>query len=227
MQMDAIPFTLTSQERAYAHVRDRILNLELKPNTPLRTQAIAQQIGLSRTPVREALGRLEQAGLVARAGGWGYTVRPISFKEAMDVYRVREALEAEAVREALPRLEPGTLAHLRSCLESAEEKLRQRRLKEFRENTRRFHRAISRTTDNAFLVSMLMTIEDRVHLLGAMMAKHNSERPSQSLAENHALLSALEARDEEAAVVAVRQHVSSARNIVARFVMADASHATG
>ena len=211
----------TSQERAYTWLRDRILNLDFKPSTALRTQAIAEEIGLSRTPVREALGRLEQAGLVAREGGWGYRVRPISYKEAMDVYRVREALEVEAVREALPLLEPPSLVHLRSCLESAEEKLRQRRLKEFRDNTRRFHRSIALATDNAFLISMLMTIEDRIHLLGAMMAKYQGEHPQQSITENFALMSALERRDEEGAIAAVRQHVASAREVIARSLMTE------
>jgi DNA-binding GntR family transcriptional regulator len=213
----------TSQERAYTWLRDRILNLDFRPNTALRTQAIAEEIGLSRTPVREALGRLEQAGLVAREGGWGYRVRPISFKEAMDVYRVREALEVEAVREALPLLKPSSLAEMRGCLESAEEKLRQRRLKEFRNNTRRFHRSIAVATDNTFLISMLMTIEDRIHLLGALMARYQGEHPQQSITDNFALLSALERRDEEAAVAAVRQHIASAREVIGSSLMTESS----
>jgi DNA-binding GntR family transcriptional regulator len=213
----------TSQERAYAWLRDHILSLDLKPNMALRTQVIAEEIGLSRTPVREALGRLEQAGLVARDGGWGYRVRAITYKEAMDVYRVREALEVEAVTEALPLLKASSLDDMRRCLEGAEEKLRQRRLKEFRNNTRRFHRSIALATDNTFLISMLMTIEDRIHLLGAMMAKYQGEHPQQSIRENFALLSALERRDEEGAVSAVRQHVASAREVIARSMMVESS----
>jgi DNA-binding GntR family transcriptional regulator len=211
----------TSQEQAYTWLRERILNLDLKPNTGLRTQAIAEEIGLSRTPVREALGRLEQAGLVAREGGWGYRVRSISYKEAIDVYRVREALEVEAVREALPLLKPSSFVEMRSCLESAEEKLRQRRLKEFRNSTRRFHRSIAIATDNAFLISMLAMIEDRIHLLGAMMAKYQGEHPQQSIIENFALLGALERRDEDGAVAAVRQHVASAREVIGRSLVAE------
>ena len=139
----------------------------------------------------------------------------------MDVYKVREALEVEAVREALPLLEETALEHLRTCLRGAEEKLRQRRLKEFREGTRRFHRSIAAATGNAFLISMLMTIEDRIHLLGAMMAKHHGEHPQQSLADNYALLGALENRDEAAAVAAVRTHVASAREVISRYVLTE------
>ena len=213
--------TATSQEQAYSWLRERILNLELKPKTPLRTQTIAEAIGISRTPVREALSRLEQAGLVARDAGWGYYVRPISYREAMHVYRVREALEVEAVQEALPLLNAPELAQLRRCLKGAAEKLRQRSVPEFRENTRRFHRSIALATENDLLISMLMTIEDRIHLLGAMMARFQGEHPQQSMRENLALLRALERRDEGAAIAAVRQHVASSRDVITRSMMSD------
>lgn len=215
--MDTITDT-TFQERAYNYIRERILNLEFKPNMSLRMEAIAAAIDVSRTPVREALGRLSESGLVVRDSGWGYTVKPITFKEAMDVYKVREALEIEAVREALPRMGERTLVQLRNYLAMAESKLKQGRKTEFRKYTRRFHQAIARATDNACLISMLMTIEDHIHLLGAMMADY-SDRPQQSLTENYTLLKALEAKDEEAAVAAVMAHVASAREIITRFVM--------
>lgn len=213
---------ITFQERAYNYIRERILNLEFKPNMALRMEALAAAIDVSRTPVREALSRLSEAGLVVRDSGWGYTVRPITFKEAMDVYKVREALEIEAVREALPRMDEKTLEQLRGYLAMADSKLQQGRRTEFRKYTRRFYQAIARSTDNSCLISMLMTIEDRIHLLGAMMADH-SDRPQQSLTENYALLEALETKDEGATVAAVMAHVASARGIITRFVMNQAT----
>jgi len=219
--MDAIVDN-TFQERAYNYIRERILNLEFKPNMALRMEALAAAIDVSRTPVREALSRLSEAGLVVRDGGWGYTVRPITFKEAMDVYKVREALEIEAVKEALPRTDKKTLVQLRNFLVTADSRLKQGRKTEFRKCTRQFYQAIARTTDNTCLISMLMTIEDRIHLLGAMMADH-SDRPHQSLIENYKLLDALEAKDEVAAVAAVTGHVTSAREIITRYVMNQAT----
>ena len=208
----------TFQKRAYNYIRERILSLEFKPNMALRMEALAAAIDVSRTPVREALSRLCEAGLVVRDGGWGYTVKPITFKEAMDVYKVREALEVESVREALPRMNKKSLMQLRQCLVTASSRLKRGRKTEFRKCTRQFHQAIARATDNSCLISMLMTIEDRIHLLGAMMADR-SDRPQQSLAENYKLLAALEDKDEEAAVTAVRQHVTSAREIITHHLM--------
>lgn len=222
--MDAI-IDSTYQERAYNYIRERILSLEFKPNMALRMEALAAAIKVSRTPVREALSRLCEAGLVVRDGGWGYTVRPITFKEAMDVYKVREALEIEAVREALPRIDKNTLAQLWNLLVTADNKLKQGRKTEFRKCTRQFYQAIACATDNTCLISMLMTIEDRIHLLGAMMADH-SDRPKQSLTENFDLLEALEVKDEAAAVAAVMVHVASAREIITRYVMNQATRFT-
>ena len=210
-----------SQEQAYRYLKHRIINLEIKPNDRLTTQTIASAINVSRTPVREALGRLEQEGLAVRDEGWGYTVKPISMKEAMDVYRVREVLEVEAVRQALPNVTPALIARLRASLNKAEEKVRQGRLNEFRNNARLFYHMITEATGNSCLISMLATVDDRIRLLGAMMAKRHLDRPKESLAENRALLEALGAGDERAAIAAVRKHVASAAKTLTRYVMTE------
>lgn len=212
-------FDDNSQERAYRYLKDAILNFEFKPNLPLRTQSIASSISLSRTPVREALSRLEQEGLVARTGGWGYIVRPITLKEALDIYKVREALEVEAVREAIANIDSAAIDRMRKCLEAAAEEVRKGRLKEFRDNTREFYRILVNKTGNACLKKMLMQIDDQIRLLGAMMAHRHHSRPNESLSENLALLDALEQRDPAKAERAVRKHVSSARNTLLSHVM--------
>src|SRR5690349_7914995 len=128
-----------SQERAYRYLKDAILNLDFAAHAPLRAQSIAHALKLSRTPVREALSRLEQEGFVVRAGGWGYVVKPVSLKEALDLYKVREALEVEAVREALPNLDKPALERLRECLKRAGEEIKRQRLNRFRDNAREFY----------------------------------------------------------------------------------------
>jgi DNA-binding GntR family transcriptional regulator len=208
-----------SQERAYRYLKDAILNLEFRANAPMRAQSIAQSLKVSRTPVREALSRLEQEGLVARAGGWGYVVKPVSLKEALDIYKVREALEVEAVREAISNVEGAQLERMRACLKRAGEEIRKQRLNRFRDNTREFYHLIAEATGNACLQAMLMTIEDRIRLLGALMAHKHLGRPNESLAENLAVLKAIEAADEAGAEEAVRKHVSKARETLLRHVM--------
>jgi DNA-binding GntR family transcriptional regulator len=208
-----------SQDRAYRHLKEAILNLEFKTGRPLRAQAIAESLSLSRTPVREALGRLEQEGLVARDGGWGYVVRPIDLKEAMDLYKVREALEVEAMKEAIPNLTEIYVSRMCACLHRAKEEIRRRRFGKFRENAREFYRTVAEATGNTCLQNMLMVIDDRVRLLGALMADKHLGRPTESLAENEAVLAAMRAGDVVAAEHAVRKHVSNARETLLRYVL--------
>lgn len=208
-----------SQERAYRYLKEAILNLEFKVGAPLRAQAIAQSLSVSRTPVREALSRLEQEGLVVRDGGWGYVVKPMSLKEAMDLYKVREALEVEAVKEAIEQLNEDHISRMRACLRRAEEEIKRQRFGKFRENTRAFYHVIAEATGNDYLRSMLMGIDDRIRLLGALMADKHLGRPVESLQENQAILAAMEAGDVEAAERGVRRHVSHARETLLRYVV--------
>lgn len=212
-------FEDNSQERAYRYLKEAILNLNFKPNAPLRAQTIAESLSLSRTPVREALSRLEQERLVARAAGWGYVVKPMTLKEVMDLYKVREALEVEAVREAIPNLQLAQLERMRDALRRAADEIKRQRFSKFRDNTREFYHAIAEMTGNECLQHMLMTIDDRIRLLGAHMAHKHLGRPNESLEENLAVLKALEAADAPAAERAVRKHVSNARETVVRYVM--------
>jgi DNA-binding GntR family transcriptional regulator len=215
-----------SQDKAYRFVKEAILDLEFKPNEPLRAQSLAETLKVSRTPVREALGRLEQEGLVIRDRGWGYIVKPVTLKEAMDVYKVRESLEVQAVREVMPNINKAFLLELRNHLKRAGEQAKQGRLNEYRKHTREFYKAIAKTTDNNWLCFMISLIDDRIRLLGAIMADRHLERPKESLIENHAVLSAIEASDADAAEIAVRNHISSAKETLSKYVLVEAATVT-
>jgi DNA-binding GntR family transcriptional regulator len=193
------------------------LKRELHPGAEGRVD-IATQLELSRTPVREAFSRLEQEGLVLRAGGWGYVVKGITLREALGIYSVRAALETEAMREAIPHVQSEHIQRLRALLQKADERLQQKRLKEYRDYTRAFYRAIASLTDNACLEHLLSLIDDRIRWLGAMITARNFERPRESLKGNRVILDALEARDAAAAEAAVRAHVDGAKQSFMRHV---------
>jgi DNA-binding GntR family transcriptional regulator len=211
--MDAISSSAfpNAQERAYQFVKAAIINLELQTDQKLRAQDIAERLQLSRTPVREAFGRLEQEGLIVRGSGWGYAVRGLSVKEALDVYRVREALEVEAVREIVPKFSPELFTFLHTHLQRAEESMRAGRIDEYRRSTRSFYRDLVQATENGLLAYMYSLIDDRIQWLGALVTDRHLSRPRESLPGNREVLQALERRDEQAATDAVRKHIAGAR----------------
>jgi DNA-binding GntR family transcriptional regulator len=102
--------TGTDAQTVYADLRGQILSGALPPGTPLREIALAERFGVSRTPVREALRRLEQARLLA-PGGRGMQVRAIEPHEVVQVYDMRVLLEAEAAGQAARgRTNPGVVS---------------------------------------------------------------------------------------------------------------------
>jgi DNA-binding GntR family transcriptional regulator len=97
------------RDAAYARIRDWILDGTLAPEEPLRDEALAETLGMSRTPVREALQRLEDDGLVVTNAARRSAVSPVSLQQARDVYPMVAALEALALRLALPHVDEATL----------------------------------------------------------------------------------------------------------------------
>src|SRR6478672_11036824 len=120
--MDAIKARASlAQDHTYAFIKEAITSLRFAPGQRLGTQELGQLVNASRTPVREALSRLAQEGLVHREGGWGYVVRQVSVKDVLELYGVREALEVQAAREVIPKLDPAMIARLVAENRKAEE----------------------------------------------------------------------------------------------------------
>lgn len=204
----------SSQERAYRFIKARILDHRFAVGHRLRAQDLAEQMEISRTPVREALGRLEQEGLVRREGGWGFAVRELSLADVLDLFDVREALELQALAVAMPRIEARISARLREHLDDSEAALLAGRATESLRLARRFHSAIAQSGGNALLTSMLEGLNDRIHMVGLSLAQRFPDRPREVLQENRALLEAIENRDSRRAARLLRHHIRRSRELL-------------
>jgi DNA-binding GntR family transcriptional regulator len=103
-------------DKAYSRIREWIIGFRLKPASHLSIQDLAETLGISRTPVREALSRLEQEHLVVRAPMKGFTVKALDLKEIADLFEVRTAVESLAVRQAARRINSKTRKQLSESL---------------------------------------------------------------------------------------------------------------
>src|SRR5579884_1517470 len=110
---------------AYARLRDWILDGTLAPGEPLRDEALAEALGMSRTPIREALRRLEEEGLAQSTATRRTHVSPVTLTQAREVYPIVAALEALALRQALALLsaDPGALAASLDAMRAANARL--------------------------------------------------------------------------------------------------------
>lgn len=204
----------SSQERAYRYIKARILDHRFPIGRRLRAQDLAEQTALSRTPVREALGRLEQEGLVRREGGWGFAVREMSLADVLDLLDVREALELQALSVAMPRIDSRIRAKLREHLADSEAALIAGRATDSLRLARRFHSAIAQAGGNALLTSMLESLNDRIHMVGLSLARRFPDRPREVLEENRALLAAIDQGDSRRAEKFLRQHIRRSRALL-------------
>ena len=111
---------LTLWQRVYEYLREEIISERLQPGTELQEVALSEELGVSRGPIREAIGRLAAEGLVTVRPRRGALVRSLSKDEFLELYQVREALEMLAVRLAVPKLEPDDVAQLVVFLATSE-----------------------------------------------------------------------------------------------------------
>ncbi len=204
--------TRNAQERAYSYLKEQIVNLQLLPGRKLRAQEFAGILKLSRTPVREALGRLEQERLVHRDSGWGYIVVPLTFKEILDLFKIRESLEVLAALEALPNITAENLRLLKSILDKSENLLKAGRQAEFRAASREFHMTISTLARVPLLHQIMLGINDRIRRVAAMQVDVRRQRAADILAENRRFWRALNRKDPRQVRAAVLAHIHNARN---------------
>ncbi|MEL6640966.1 MAG: GntR family transcriptional regulator [Pseudomonadota bacterium] len=198
--------TKSSQKDAYALILESIDNHSYVPGDRLVESELAERFGVSRTPIREALQRLETQGLLTRDGR-SLIVASLDHTQMAELYVVRGELEGLSARLAARHATPEEVGVLREMLEQDQAHLDDPDA--MSRANRRFHKQIHLASHNRFLVQQL----DLVHRSMALLATTSiaaEGRPQDTLAEHDAIVSAIEAGDGDAAYQALRDHISKA-----------------
>lgn len=204
--------TTDTPGKAYMHIRDGILNRRYVPGQRLTAQEIAQELGLSRTPVREALGLLEQNGLVEKTG-WGFVVRSMTLQDIEDLFDIREILELEAARKALANTSQAWVEELRRILAESLEHLDAGRQIESIRTARGIYVSLARRSENLVLTTMLTSINDQIQLVGAGLITRYPDRAREILVENQKVVAAIEKNNVKALTAAVLSHIRRSREL--------------
>lgn len=209
---------MTSQDLACDFLRAQLLDAEVVPGQRLIAQDLAARLGISRTPVREALSRLEQEQLVTRDQAGGYMVRAFRVREIVDLYKVREALEVEAATEAMPHIDPSTVLDLRGALKVARNEIARARPRAFLLASRKFHALIAARSGNALLQDLLAKINDKVQMIGMAMFRREPSSMDEVMAENDAILDAIASGATADVIEALRRHIRNGKERTLRIV---------
>ena len=182
----------------------------------LDEQQIAEELGVSRTPLREAISKLVKDGLVEHRPYRGNFVRLFSAKEVFDLYEVRKGLESLAVRLAVPNLTERSVRELQVILGEVNDALEAHDLDAYGLADQRFHAAIARLSGNATLISTLMQLSGQVQLIRTM-ANQDPTIVEITAMERPEIIDAMVAGDVAEAVRLMEEHIELVqRNTIAR-----------
>jgi len=192
------------------HVYNNIVRLissgHYPPGTRLDEQQIAEELGVSRTPLREAISKLVKDGLVEHRPYKGNFVRRFTSKEVFDLYEVRKGLESMAVRLAMPNLTSDSISELRTILREIGTALEASDLEAYGFADKRFHDAIAQISGNKTLISLLAHLSGQVQLIRTM-ANQDPSIVEITAMERPGIVDAMAAGDVDAATHLMEEHI--------------------
>jgi len=194
----------TAVDAVYEALRRNILDGELPPGHRLRSDVLANELKVSRTPVREALRKLETEGLVD-ASRSGLVVRQSSEEDLVEIFYLREALEGMAARLAAENATRAEIDELHALFEDMEAVAARGDIALVRKLTGEFHLLVCRASHNKRLIQSLQGLLDHVRQAQSSTL-YMPGRPADALKEHRALLRAIEKRDPDLAETLARQH---------------------
>jgi DNA-binding GntR family transcriptional regulator len=197
---------LTLWQRVYEHLREEILSERLEPGAELLEMPLSVELGVSRGPIREAISRLAAEGLVTVRPRRGAVVRSLSKDEFLELYQVREALEAMAVRLAVPRLDHDDVAQLEELIESMSGHAERGEVADFFAANLAFHGRIFAACGNTKLQELYAQLLGQMgrFRMRSLTLRGNLQR---SVSEHRAILRAARRGDAERAAHLMAEHI--------------------
>lgn len=201
-------------EQAYELLRDAVISRQIPPGARLSVPELARRLGISRSPVREAIARLVHDRLAVSEARRGAVVANITSAELMEIYDVREVLEGLACRLAAERLSDQELVRLGELVADHRVAVDAGNVNEHMVLDQSFHAAIRGATHNARLIDALDRLQGQIRL--AMdTTRRSTGGMAQSFAEHEEVLAALQQRDPALAEQVGRRHIARLRSELA------------
>jgi DNA-binding GntR family transcriptional regulator len=210
-----VPSNLT-KERLYGELRRRIVTMELEPGTDLEEAQLSALYGMSRTPVREVLIRLQAEGLVAQRPGRGAMVAPLDMGTLQSWFEAGRMIHRAMVRLAAARRTDADLEAIRQAMEAFEQATRERDKRRMLYSNERFHDLIGRAARNSYLYASYARViadHERIsELCYSYEIQGHARNDSQlTIDEHRRLFDAIGNRDADAAEEVIGAHLSLAR----------------
>ncbi|MGB3715908.1 MAG: GntR family transcriptional regulator [Candidatus Promineifilaceae bacterium] len=203
--------SLLRREIAYERLKDALQHADLEPGQVLSETRLSESLGISRTPVREALRQLAQEGLVHVIPGRAITVAVHSVRAILDVVHIRLMLEPELVRLTTEALSAIEIERLVGAVRDMEEACDHEEQTSWSRADTRFHEILGESCPNQLLGEIVTQMRNRAHHLANIDSQTNPARLRACTAEHRAIVNSIANRDGKTASDATRTHIETLR----------------
>lgn len=203
-------------DQVYREIKGAIISADIQAEESLHERTIAQTLGVSRTPVREALKKLEFEGWVETIPWKGVVVKEIDRKDVVEVFQCRYANESFVAQEVASTITDEQLQDLEDYFEKMKA-VSNTDEQEFINEDRNFHMYMAQLTNNGRLVQFLDHLSDQILRLGIRAVDYEG-RAEETLMEHQAILEGLKKRSPEEAKEAVERHIANSEVILLKLI---------
>jgi len=196
------------KDEAYRIIKEAITTLQFRPGEPVMEGKLAKSLGISKTPVRNALVRLEQEGLIQTIPFRGTFVASLDVRRVREIFEVRDVLEELAIQRLIGRVTAEEIGRLRRVIDESAVEAHEGHLEESFESIREFHEGIVSLSDNTLLTEMYAILADHIARIRNICG-HIPGRVEQSAREHAAIVDAIERADQQGAIHALRRHLDA------------------
>lgn len=212
--------TDTIRKKVYGHLRELILKGEYAPNERLFETKISEEIGASRTPVREALHSLELEGLIECLPKVGYAVKPISAQEVAEICAIRGTIEGLAARWATEKAKERLIEELKKNIGISEVKTEKGEAQAFIELDAQFHEIIARLSGSKRLLELSQTL--RHHMLRyRSQSIYSTENVVRAIEGHKSILASIEKGELDNIVSSIQKHLEQSKKDILHFAFKD------
>ena len=212
--------------QVYKSIKTSILNFQLLPGVKLSEKSIAQDMGISRTPVKAALIRLSEQGLIKAHHNRGFTVKSFKAEEIYNLYTVREALEILAIQQATPNLDKKKEKKLREPVDRCLSLMKSNNLIGMIDCDEKFHKLIALYSENNTLINFLNSINYQIRIARRYDHLHGDSTKI-DYEEHSKIIDFMVQKEVSKASKTISRHVTRARGIILNILKVRQAHLFG
>ncbi|MBP3966491.1 GntR family transcriptional regulator [Paenibacillus lignilyticus] len=212
--MEKLQTAVTLRDQAFEAIKNRIVTGEWQGGMFLSEKLLSELLGMSKTPIRSALDRLEMMGLVKLSPKQGVIVQEVSLKKILEIYELRLSLETYAVRRLTGKMDAAFFAGLDDNLAHQAEAIAEEDIIRYVELDRQFHALIIAGLDNEEYTEVMSRIQDKFLLVVRTTFNRNQKRLAGSIEEHWQIRHALAGTDPELTVLLTQRHIEYVKKIM-------------